>query len=466
MEPNKAWQAALGDIQLQVLPSTFNTWLKNTRLSSYEDGVFVISTPNPYAVEWLENRLQRLIKNTLTRIMGRSVGLQFIVHTETESIEEEAGPLFSETPSPDAGVERAVPVATSHNTLLNTNSAPFYPLNPRYTFDSFIVGNSNRMAHAASRSVAEHLAGAYNPLFIYGGVGLGKTHLLQAVAHSVGTRGLRAGYTSSEVFTNELIKAIRHQNTDDFRNRYRSLDVLLIDDIQFIAGKESTQEEFFHTFNTLHGADRQIIISSDRAPRAMGTLEERLRSRFEGGLVVDLPPPEFETRIAILRFKADHQPVQVPNEVLSFIARKIESNIRELEGALTKVIAHSRFLRLPLSVETAEMALHDILQKRRSIRLEDITRAVAQYYEIPLAEILGKRRSSRIVFPRQVAMYLCRELTDTSLPKIGAVIGGRDHSTILYGYDKIHKQMEADETLRQDILSIKEFLYAAPAHTP
>jgi len=465
MDPNKTWQAALGDIQLQVLPSTFNTWLKNTRLSSYEDGVFVISTPNPYAVEWLENRLQRLIRNTLTRIVGRSVGLRFIVHTETETIEQEDGPLFSETSIPHSDMERSSPVVTSHAPL-NTNSAPFYPLNPRYTFDSFIVGNSNRMAHAASRSVAERLAEAYNPLFIYGGVGLGKTHLLQAVAHAVVARGLRAGYTSSEVFTNELIKSIRHQNTDDFRNRYRSLDVLLIDDIQFIAGKESTQEEFFHTFNTLHGADRQIIISSDRAPRAMGTLEERLRSRFEGGLVVDLPPPEFETRIAILRFKADHQPVQVPDEVLSFIARKIESNIRELEGALTKVIAHSRFLRLPLSVETAELALHDILQKRRSIRLEDITRAVAQYYEIPLTDLLGKRRNSRIVFPRQVAMYLCRELTDTSLPRIGAVIGGRDHTTILYGYEKILKQLEADETLRQDILSIKEFLYETPVHTP
>ncbi len=458
MDPRTAWSAVLGDLQLQLPRPTFDTWLKSTSYCSYEDGEFIISTPNPYAVEWLQNRLRRTITTTAARIMERTVSVRFIVRPEITSPEDEAlfkedEPLFTGSPNFEGNSSRVPPDSLKSGPPLNSSG------NPRYTFDTFIVGNGNRMAHAASTAVAERPAEKFNPLFIYGGVGLGKTHLLQAVAHEVSLGGYRAGYLSSEVFTNELINAIRHQNTEPFRDRYRSLDILLIDDIQFIAGKESTQEEFFHTFNTLHGLNKQVIISSDRPPRAMLTLEERLRSRFEGGLVVDIQPPDLETRIAILRFRAESQTVHVPDDVIQFIARKFQSNIRELEGALTKVIAHSQFTQLPLSIGLTEQALRDILQKRRSVRMEDIIRAVALYYDLPQEDLLGKRRTKRVAIPRQVAMFLCRELTDSSLPQIGASLGGRDHTTIIYGCAKIKKTIEADLDLRKDVLSIKESLY-------
>jgi len=455
-DPKTAWQAALGDLQLQVPRPTFDTWLKPTRLHAYEDGVFIISTPNPYAVEWLSNRLHRLVKNTLMRIVGRSIDIRFIIRPDTVDSEEEILFLNQTEQRPES-------VPSRQPSRVSSDSTFYFTGNPRYTFDTFVVGSGNVMAHAASKSVADRPAEAYNPLFIYGGVGLGKTHLLQAVANAVIPRGLRAGYISSEVFTNELINAILQQNTAAFREKYRTLDVLLIDDIQFIAGKESTQEEFFHTFNTLYGSNRQIIISSDRPPRAMLTLEERLRSRFEGGLVVDIQPPDLETRIAILRSKAEGQPVYVPDEVILFIARTFQNNIRELEGALTKVIAHSQFTRLPVSTDTAEQALRDVLQKRQSIRIEDIIRAVSTFYDVDLRDMLGKRRTKRVAIPRQIAMYLCREHTDSSLPQIGAAMGGRDHTTILYGWEKIKKNVESDPKLRQDINAIKESLFGTPA---
>ena len=457
LDPKTAWQAALGDLQLQVPRPTFDTWLKPTRLHAYEDGNFIISTPNPYAVEWLSNRLHRLVKNTLTRIVGRSVSIRFIVRPDP--VDEEEQLLYLNQTDRETDHQHTPPTRPVQD---NGDFGFHYAGNPRYTFDTFVVGSGNEMAHAAAKSVAEHPAEAYNPLFIYGGVGLGKTHLLQAIANAVIPKGLRAGYISSEVFTNELINAILQQNTASFRDRYRTLDVLLIDDIQFIAGKESTQEEFFHTFNTLYGSNRQIIISSDRPPRAMLTLEERLRSRFEGGLVVDIQPPDLETRIAILRSKAEGYPVYVPDEVILFIARTFQNNIRELEGALTKVIAHSQFTRMPVTADMATQALRDVLQRRQSVRIEDIIRAVANYYEIDVNELIGKRRTKRVAIPRQIAMYLCREHTDASLPQIGAAMGGRDHTTILYGCEKVKKNIESDPSLRQEVVAIKESLFGTP----
>jgi chromosomal replication initiator protein len=314
------------------------------------------------------------------------------------------------------------------------------------------------LAHAASLAVAEQPATAYNPLFLYGGVGLGKTHLLHAIGHECLARGLRVLYVSSENFTNDLINAIRTHTTDSFREKYRNSEVLLIDDVQFIAGKESTQEEFFHTFNTLHDANKQLILSSDRPPRAMITLEERLRSRFEWGLIADIQPPDLETRIAILSSKAKVQSVTVPHELLYFVARQIQNNIRELEGALTRVLAYVDLTGYPLTIETAELALTDILSRPVTLSPDEIVDEVARFYNLDPDLLRGRGRSKEVALSRQVAMFLAREETQASLPQIGEALG-RDHTTILYGYEKISQQIEENDSLRRDILTIRERLY-------
>jgi chromosomal replication initiator protein len=336
-------------------------------------------------------------------------------------------------------------------------------LNPRYTFGSYIVGSSNRLAHAACMAVAEHPAKAYNPLFLYGGVGLGKTHLL----HAIGNHALDANpevnvmYVSSEKFTNDLINAIRRQNTEEFRLRYRNIDVLLIDDIQFITGKDATQEEFFHTFNTLHGAGKQIIISSDRPPKAIVTLAERLRSRFEWGLIVDVQSPDPETRTAILRAKGESLNVRVPDEVIDFVAHRIQSNIRELEGSLNRVVAFANLNHQPITIELASTALSELLENTRKQRVtnESIMEAVSLYYAIDGKILRGRQRSRNIVVPRQVAMYLMREETESSLVEIGSVLGGRDHTTVLHGCEKIAEELNNDSRLRSDVLEIRNRLY-------
>lgn len=308
-------------------------------------------------------------------------------------------------------------------------------------------------------AVAENPAVAYNPLFLYGGVGLGKTHLLHAIGHVSQEKNSRVLYVSSEKFTNDLINSIRNHTTEEFRNKYRRIDVLLVDDIQFIAGKESTQEEFFHTFNTLHAANRQIVISSDRPPKAIVTLEARLRSRFEGGLIADIQPPDLETRIAILRTKAACKPIDVPEEVLQFIAHMVQSNIRELEGALNRVVACARLTDRPLTLELATEALQDITDRRESVTPEQVLSAVADYFQVDTDDLLGRRRSRDIAFPRQVAMYLMREITDSSYPHIGELLGGRDHTTILHGCEKIGGMVEEDDQLRRDVLAIRGVIF-------
>jgi len=332
-------------------------------------------------------------------------------------------------------------------------------LNPRYSFENFVVGPSNRLAHAASMAVAENPARAYNPLFLYGGVGLGKTHLLHAVGNTTAAQGLQVLYVSSEDFTNDLINAIRTHTTEAFRERYRRIDVLLIDDIQFIAGKESTQEEFFHTFNALHGQDKQLVISSDRPPKALVTLEERLRSRFEWGLTADIQPPDLETRLAILRSKAERAGRMVDDQHLELVARRVQSNIRELEGALTRVLAYSDLSNQPLSTDLIEIALADLLPRPGALTADRIIAAVAEHFDLDEADLLGRGRSRDVALPRQIAMYLMREETQASLPQIGESLGGRDHTTIMYGCDKIIAQLETDDGMRRKVAAIREALY-------
>ncbi len=337
-------------------------------------------------------------------------------------------------------------------------------LNPKYIFDKFIVGNSNRVTYSAARSVADNPGNHYNPLFIYGGVGLGKTHLLHAIGHEAIRQrsNLTALYVSSEKFTNDLVEAIRFRTTENFRNRYRNTDILMIDDIQFIAGKESSQEEFFHTFNALHGENKQIIICSDRPPKAMLVLEDRLRSRFEGGFITDIQMPNYEMRLAILQAKAEYQPNPVPAEVLDYIAGKIESNIRELEGALIRVVGFALHSHEALTIDVAKQALEEIMQntRRKIVTPERVIETVSQYFSIDIKELKGRSRSADIVLPRQIAMYIIREHTESSLVEVGQAFGGRDHTTVMHGYDKIQREIETNAQLRQQVNTITQILYS------
>lgn len=333
-------------------------------------------------------------------------------------------------------------------------------LNARYTFSTFIVGSANQLAHAASLAVAEAPGQAYNPLFLYGGVGLGKTHLLHAIGHTAVERNMSVLYVSSETFTNEIVNAIRYRTTEEFRAKYRSADLLLVDDIQFIAGKDSTEEEFFHTFNSLYESNRQIVICSDRPPKAIVSLEERLRSRFEWGLIADIQPPDLETRVAILSAKADMMQRKVPDEVISFLASRIHSNIRELEGSLNRLLAFSQLQGMPLTIDTAKAALSSLATdgRQRRVSVADVLEAVAEHYRISLEDLCGKQRDKHIVVPRQVAMYLMRQETEASLMEIGQALGGRDHSTVLHGCDKINREVNENSALRKEVLAIRQQL--------
>jgi len=439
MKADQAWQATLGQLEMDMPKAAFDTWVRNAEYISYEDGSFIIGVDNAYARDWLQNRLASTTSRLLAGMMNRTVEINFVVWQGVEEVvpQEEEEDFFDETP------------AAIHSTSLNQ----------RYTFDSFVVGASNRLAHAASLAVAENPAQAYNPLFLYGGVGLGKTHLLQAIGNMCLQSGQQVLYVSSEEFTNDLITAIRTHTTQAFREKYRRIDVLLIDDIQFIAGKESTQEEFFHTFNTLHGQDKQIVISSDRPPKALMTLEERLCSRFEWGLTADIQPPDLETRQAILRAKAERTGFQMPNEILELIARRVQSNIRELEGALTRVVAFANFSGLPLSPQVVDSALADLLPRRSEVQPDEVINLVADAYDVSIEQLLGRGRSRQIALPRQIVMYLLREEANISLPQIGETLGGRDHTTIMYGCEKIADLLERDDRLRRQVLDIREQIY-------
>ena len=442
MKPDLVWSAALGELQLQMTQATFDTWLRDSRLLKCEGDTFVVGVKSGYAKDWLEHRLLTTIKRTLARLTGRTVEARFVVWTDEPRQQEDVSLLNLSAPPPALA---AVP--------------PSANLNPRYVFDSFVVGPGNRLAHAASMAVAENPADAYNPLFVYGGVGLGKTHLLHAIGHACQAQGLRVLYVSSEEFTNDLIEAIRARTTDSFREKYRTAGVLLVDDVQFIAGKESTQEEFFHTFNTLHGSGKQIVISSDRPPKAMSTLEERLCSRFEWGLIADIQPPDLETRIAILRSKSIACDASIPDDILVLIASRIQRNIRELEGALNRVLALSKLTHQPLTPEVAEAALSNLLPQRSKLTADQIVAAVAHHFGVEPSAFQGRSRSHAIARPRQIAMYLIREETGASLPQIGAMLGKRDHTTILYGCERIAGLIEQDADLRREVISLRQQLY-------
>ncbi|RMF45550.1 MAG: chromosomal replication initiator protein DnaA [Anaerolineae bacterium] len=442
MNAEQAWQAALGQLQMDMPKAAFDTWVRDAELVSYEDGVFTIGVKNAYARDWLADRLALTVQRILASILDRTIEVRFIVWQQ---------PLENNPP-----IEQG-PVAQASGT--NGSSGNHNRLNQRYTFSNFVVGPSNRLAHAACMAVAESPAQAYNPLFLYGGVGLGKTHLLHAIGNHCTQQGLTVLYVSSEEFTNDLINAIRRHTTQAFREKYRRIDVLLIDDIQFIAGKESTQEEFFHTFNTLHGQDKQIVMTSDRPPKAMVTLEERLRSRFEWGLTADIQPPDFETRLAILRYKAERAGYQLPDGTLELIARQVNSNIRELEGALTRVVAFANLRGMPAAPNLAEIALADLLPRRTKVEPEQIIQAVADSFGITVERMLSRERSRRVAVPRQIAMYLLREEANLSLPQIGEMLGGRDHTTVMYGCDKVADLMERDSRMRRQVLNLREQLY-------
>lgn len=444
MNAQQAWQATLGQLQMEMSKAAYDTWVRSAELVSYEQDVFTVGVPNAYARDWLESRLSSTVTRQLTGVMGKPQAVRFIVwHKDYDVVEENdaAGEVEVEKVITDSPVRQNHTIAS------------------RYSFENFVVGNSNRLAHAACMSVAENPARSYNPLFLYGGVGLGKTHLLHAIGNTALRQGLQVMYVSSEEFTNDLINAIRTHNTPAFRDRYRRIDVLLIDDIQFIAGKESTQEEFFHTFNTLHGQDKQIVMTSDRPPKAMITLEERLRSRFEWGLTADIQPPDLETRIAILRSKAERAGRQVPVEILETVARLVQSNIRELEGALTRILAFADLSGQTLTQQLVQVALADLLPQGTSLDPQQVLRAVANAFGLSPDQLLGRSRSREVALPRQVAMYLMREEVNASLPQIGEALGGRDHTTVMYGCDKIADMIERDDRLRRQVLHIREQLY-------
>jgi len=441
MNAEHAWQATLGQLQMDMSKASFDTWVSSAEFITYdpEIGKFEIGVKNAYARDWLADRLSAKLVRSLTGMMGKPVIVEIKVWS---------GNVQPQEPDVTQPHPPTTPAPRKNSTI-----------NGRYRFDNFVVGPNNRLAHAACLAVAESPARAYNPLFLYGGVGLGKTHLLHAIGNACTSTELNVLYVSSEEFTNDLINAIRTHTTPAFREKYRQIDVLLIDDIQFIAGKESTQEEFFHTFNTLHGQNKQLVISSDRSPKALVTLEERLRSRFEWGLTADVQAPEVETRLAILRSKAERAGREVPADILEMIARQVQSNIRELEGALNRVLAYSDLSGIPLTLELAHNALADFLPQTADLKPDDVLAAVSRAFGVSNDRILGRERTREVALPRQITMYLLREEGGVSLPQIGEFVGGRDHTTVMYACDKVNGLMETDERLRRQVLRIREQLY-------
>lgn len=436
----EVWAKVLQQLEKKLNKHSFETWLKSLKPLGCFENTVIIEVPNHFSRGWLSDRYAPLIKNAFQEILNEDFGVQFLLSSEINDTHHSA-----------------------KNKTSKTEDASLINLNRRYAFDTFVVGNSNRFAHAACRAVAESPAKAYNPLFIYGGVGLGKTHLLHAIGQYVleHSNKMKVTYVTSEKFTNELINSIRDDRTVSFRNKYRSMDILLIDDIQFLAGKERTQEEFFHTFNALYEANKQIIISSDRPPKEIPTLEDRLRSRFEWGLITDIQPPDLETRIAILRKKAQLESLTVPDETIVYIANKILSNIRELEGALIRIIAYASLNGLSSSKINPEMAMEVLkdmfpANKPRQVTIELIQEIVAGYYNIRLDDFKAKKRTRSVAYPRQIAMYISRELTDSSLPKIGEAFGGRDHTTVIHAYEKINNELQNNIHLQDTIKELME----------
>lgn len=432
---SEVWKKTLSIIKEYLSTPSYETWFKSTKIVEESENLIKIGVISEFARDWLRSNYLSLIKEVLKAVTGKELEIEFVV-VEKEEKEED--------------LEKDIKVKTIHG------------LNENYTFDNFVVGNSNKLAHAASLAVAKNPGRSYNPLFIYGGVGLGKTHLLQAIGHYIieNKPNLKITYITSEIFTNEVINSIQKNKMNEFHEKYRNVDCLLIDDIQFLAGKERTQEEFFHTFNTLHNNYKQIVLTSDRVPKEIPTLEDRLRSRFEWGLMVDIAPPDFETRVAILKKKAEKERIFVPNEVFDFIAENITSNIRELEGALIRLFAHASLGNQEITLDFTKKVLSNLYRKDKEVNLtpEKIKNVVSTYFSLKPEDLESGKRSSDYVVPRQIAMYLIRDLTNTSLPQIGELFGGRDHSTVLYSIEKIKKELKKDENLKACIEEITKML--------
>ncbi len=441
------WQETLSLLEKEMIRPSFETWIKVLYPLSYEDGIFEIGTTRQIVKEWVETRYFPLIRKAMETVLAQPVLLKLSV-IPADAAHPLDDPVVPKVPSNQVAFSPAHSSAGAVRSRIEDNPSP---LNPKYTFASFVIGNSNRFAHAASLAVAEMPAKVYNPFFIYGGVGLGKTHLMHAIGHRISQihPENKVLYISSEKFTNDFINAIMSGHPENFRNRYRSIDVLLIDDIQFLAKKEQTQEEFFHTFNALHEANKQIIISSDRPPKEIPTLEDRLRSRFEWGLTTDIQSPDLETRIAILRKKALLENITMPNDVIVYISTRIDNNIRELEGAFNRVNAFSFLNRKPITIELAMESLKDLFPKDRTNQITPqlIQEIVASHFRIKIDDLVSKRRTRNVTVPRQLAMYLCRELTDWSLPKIGEFFGGRDHTTVIHAYEKVNRERQEDSRI-------------------
>jgi len=431
------WKALLSRLERKLNPQVFKTWINPLQFHSFGVDKLTIEVPNDFLRNWVEEKYLPIIKEELNVIIGSEVGIDFITSEKDDS--------FNVVP-------KVIPQNIYHISRLNL----------KYNFDNFVVGNGNRLAHAAALAVAQSPSHAYNPLFIYGDVGLGKTHLLHAIAHYIikNKPELSFAYVSSEQFTNEMINAIRDDKTVEFRGKYRNKDILLVDDIHFLAGKERTQEEFFHTFNSLYEARKQIVLSSDRPPGEIPTLEKRLQSRFEWGLIADIQPPDLETRIAILKKKAEAEDIYLPDEVALLIAQRIKTNIRKLEGCLIRLIAYSSLLKRKIDENSANEILRNILPQEESkpITIGLIQKTVSKYYKIKESDLRVKKRVKSIAFPRQVAMYLCRELTNASFPEIGEKFGGKDHTTIMYAHRKISAQKEKDENLKNELRDLVKLL--------
>ncbi|MBN1427944.1 MAG: chromosomal replication initiator protein DnaA [Anaerolineae bacterium] len=445
------WQTAYGELQLQMPRETFDTWLRQARLIAHEDGTYIIGVHNVYAREWLEHRLKKVIVRTLGQIAERTVEVSFVVWSGEHAEEDlrSAGPLL-------ASLEPTAEPAPRFEGPSQGETG----LNPRYTFEAYAVGSCNRLAHAAAMAVIETPATQFNPLYIYADVGLGKTHLLHAIGNSCREKQLRVLFVASETFTNDLVGAIKSHRTPEFREKYRNVDLLLVDDIDFLAGKESSQEEFYHTFNTLYDSGAQVVVVSSRPPGHIKKLDPRLQSRFDGGLVVELMPPDFETRMAILHIKAQQRGAEnrIPLEAFEMIAGEVDGSVRDLEGALNRLIAASMLTNVPPSTALVEEVLGPIRASQPDLTLEDIIMAVAEYYRVDAEDLCGRGRSREVSIARQVAVYLAYKETNTSLQQIGEAIGGRNHSTVLYSYERIGDLMDTDSQVRRDVQAIMQTL--------
>jgi len=439
------WNEVLSRLKTEVSDQVFNNWFIQIAPISFVNDKMVLAVPNEFVKEWIQERYVGLFSSHLLGITGKKIDIDFIISDRLNNFNEKPAPVSSK-PESRKGWFRSVFPKQPDGTQLRESR-----INSKYTFENFVVGSSNRFAHAATLAIAESPAKAYNPFFIYGGVGLGKTHLMHAMGNELIRRSAKTKiiYISSEEFTNQLITAIQKRSMLQFRQMYRNMDVLLIDDIHFIAGKESTQEEFFHTFNSLYDAHKQIVMSSDRSPKEISKLEDRLVSRFEWGLITDIQPPDFETRIAILRKKSEKETMYLPDDLFFFLAENVKTNIRELEGALVRVVAYAKLMNKDASIDLAKEVLKGMfIEGERKVGVGLIQKMVAQYFNIPLQDMKAKKRTKAIAYPRQIAMYLSRDLTDLSLPEIGQFFGGRDHTTVLHACDKIDRELKNNEKVR------------------